>query len=122
MRYDKDFGGRLADQTVLVEHKGPVDTLVRRAKQRARRERGSEVGLIGHCRAAVCSLNLRFIGKDTFMLSEDVVRLLIRQGVVSMRPTARRDLQAVQAAFNRWHDESGRRLCELSRIAACATG
>lgn len=65
---------------------------------------------------------LRFIGKDTFMLSEDVVRLLIRQGVVSKRPTARRDLQAVQAAFNRWHDESGRPLCELSRIAACATG
>lgn len=63
---------------------------------------------------------LRFIGKDTFMLSQDVVRLLIRQQVVSKTPSSQRDFRAVQAAFNTWRGETGRPLCELSRIAACS--
>lgn len=63
---------------------------------------------------------LRFIGKDTFLLSGDVVRALVGQGIVDKQPSGKRALQSVQAAFNRWRAESGRPLCEISRILACS--
>lgn len=63
---------------------------------------------------------LRFMGKDTFLLSGDVVRALVGQGIVDMQPSGQRALQSVQAAFNRWRAESGRPLCEISRILACS--
>ena len=63
---------------------------------------------------------LRFIGKDTFILSGDVVKALIGQGVVDKEPTGQRALKTVQAAFNRWRSESGRPLCQISRILACS--
>ncbi len=62
---------------------------------------------------------LRFVGKDTFMLSPDVVKALKREKVVKGNPTSKRDLQAVQDAFNAWRKETGRPLCQLSRILAC---
>ena len=65
-------------------------------------------------------LFLRSIGKDTFMFSADVVRGLIQLGVVSKAPTSQRDLAAVQATFNQWRAETGRPLCQLSRILACS--
>lgn len=65
---------------------------------------------------------LRFMGKDTFMFSKDVVRVLIDQRIVSKDPTSKRDLQAVQDAFNRWREESGRPLCQISRIMAASVG
>ncbi len=63
---------------------------------------------------------LRRVGKDTFCLTRDVVRSLIHQGVVDRNPTSKRDLLAVQAAFNQWREESGRPLCEISRILSCS--
>lgn len=63
---------------------------------------------------------LRFMGKDTFILSNDVVKALIGQGVVDKEPTSQKALQAVQAAFNQWRGQSGRPLCQLSRILACS--
>lgn len=63
---------------------------------------------------------LRGVGKDTFCLTRDVVGVLIRQKVVDKNPSAKRDLAAVQAAFNEWHEQSGRPLCEISRILSCA--
>lgn len=63
---------------------------------------------------------LRGVGKDTFCLTRDVVGGLIRQQVVDKNPSAKRDLAAVQAAFNEWHEQSGRPLCEISRILSCA--
>lgn len=59
---------------------------------------------------------LRFVGWDTPVLSPDVVSALIGQGVVEKNPTSRKALDAVQAAFNAWHQESGRPLCQISRI------
>ena len=61
---------------------------------------------------------IRFAGKDSFILSKDVVRSLNRAGVVSGNPTSKTDLKAAQDAFNRWHDESGRPYTHLSRILA----
>lgn len=59
---------------------------------------------------------LRFVGWDTPVLSEDVVRALIGQGVVDKAPTSRKALLAVQEAFNVWHAESGRPFSQISRI------
>lgn len=59
---------------------------------------------------------LRFVGWDTPVLSPDVVSALIGQGVVEKNPTSRKALDAVQAAFNAWHQESGRPFCQISRI------
>ncbi len=63
---------------------------------------------------------LRFIGKDTPMFSRDVVRALVEQGIVDKEPTSKRDLGAAQAAFNQWREESGRDLCQISRVLACS--
>jgi 3-methyladenine DNA glycosylase Tag len=65
---------------------------------------------------------LRFVGRDTFMLSGDVVTALIRQKVVDKPPTGKKALAAVQAAFNTWHAQSGRSLSEISRTLACSVG
>lgn len=65
---------------------------------------------------------LRFVGKDTFIPSHDVVKTLIEQGVVSKAPTSQRDLKATQEAFNNWQEESGRPLCQISRILAASQG
>ena len=78
--------------------------------------RGSRLG--GFTRAVF----LREVGKDTFMLSADVQLALIGAGVVSKTATSKRDLRAVQDAFNSWHSETGRPFCQLSRILACSVG
>ncbi len=65
---------------------------------------------------------LRMVGKDTFLLTDDVVAALIAQGIVNRKPTAMRDLQAVQQAFNQWQTESGRPMCQISRLLACTVG
>ncbi|WP_459208165.1 DNA-3-methyladenine glycosylase I [Pseudomonas sp. MLB6B] len=61
---------------------------------------------------------LRMVGKDTFVASDDVSAALIAQKIVDKRPTSQRDQAAVQAAFNQWHAESGRPLCQLSVMLA----
>ena len=65
---------------------------------------------------------LRSMGKDTFVLSKDVVGSLIREGIVAKPPTSKRDLQTVQDSFNSWSEQSGRPLCEISMILACGFG
>ena len=59
---------------------------------------------------------LRMVGKDTFILTTDVVAALKAQGIVDKQPTAQRDLRQAQAAFNQWREESGRPLCQISRM------
>ncbi|GAB5451528.1 MAG: DNA-3-methyladenine glycosylase I [Halioglobus sp.] len=62
---------------------------------------------------------LRTLGKDTFIVTGDVVRCLQRAGVdIRDNPTSARDLQRVQAAFNQWHEESDRPYSHISRICA----
>ncbi|NJO36754.1 MAG: 3-methyladenine DNA glycosylase [Rhizobiales bacterium] len=63
---------------------------------------------------------LRAAGVDSFVLSRDVVRALIREGVVEKEPGSKRDLDRVQAAFNQWSAESGRPLMQISRVLACS--
>lgn len=61
---------------------------------------------------------LRMAGKDTFIPTDDMVAALKAQGVIDKAPTSQKDLALVQAAFNRWHEESGRPLCQLSVMLA----
>lgn len=65
---------------------------------------------------------LRMVGKDTFILTEDVVAALIAQGVIDKKPTAKRDLQKVQDCFNQWQEESGRPMCQISRLLSYTVG
>jgi 3-methyladenine DNA glycosylase Tag len=64
----------------------------------------------------------RFMGKASFIATRDVTSALIGAGVIDKPPTGRRDLQAVQEAFNAWSRESGRDLTALSRVLALSTG
>ena len=65
---------------------------------------------------------LREVGKDTFMIRPDVVGSLVDQGIVSKKPTGKRDLQLTQEAFNGWMEESGRPLCQISRVLSMSWG
>lgn len=65
---------------------------------------------------------LRMAGKDTFILTEDVVAALIAAGIVAKKPTGKADLRKAQEAFNGWAAETGRPLCALSRILALSVG
>lgn len=66
---------------------------------------------------------LRMVGKDSFRLTNDVVVALKAQGVVSKAPTAKRDLRAVQDAFNEWQQQSnGKPMAYLSLLLAHSIG
>ena len=61
---------------------------------------------------------LRMVGKDTFIPTDDMAAALIAQKIIDKAPTSQRDLALVQQAFNQWHAESGRPLCQLSVMLA----
>ena len=62
---------------------------------------------------------LRNMGKDTFILTGDVVRCLQRGGLeISNNPSSQRELRRVQDTFNHWHADSRLPYSHLSRIAA----
>ena len=69
-----------------------------------------------------CQYFLRFVGKDGFLLTKDVVRALINADVVDKPPTAKMARRAVQNAFNQWQDESGLNLAQMSRVLAISIG
>ncbi len=65
---------------------------------------------------------LRLAGKDSFLLTGDVVGALIAAGVIAKKPTTRDARAATQTAFNGWAAETGRPLCQISRILALSVG
>lgn len=65
---------------------------------------------------------LRSMGKDSFILSRDVVARLISEGVIDKAPTSQKAMAAVQEAFNVWAEQSGRSLKEISRVLALSIG
>jgi 3-methyladenine DNA glycosylase Tag len=64
----------------------------------------------------------RSMGKPSFIASRDVAAALIGAGVIDKPPSGRKDLQAVQDAFNIWSRESGRDLTSISRVLAMSAG
>ncbi len=88
-----------------------------------------QIGLMQHLKKNAARLGgstamyfLRFNGWDSFILSADVVKALIREGVVDKEPTSKADMRAVQDAFNAWTKESGRPQREVSRILSLSVG
>ncbi|MEO1107546.1 MAG: DNA-3-methyladenine glycosylase I [Pseudomonadota bacterium] len=75
-------------------------------------QRGSRLG------GASAQYAMRFAGRDSFILSQDVTARLIGEGVVDKAPTSKKAMAAVQQAFNTWMDQSGRSLTEISRVLA----
>ncbi len=66
---------------------------------------------------------LRFIGKDGFVTSGDVVTCLRDAGLdISQSPSSRKDLRKVQDQFNAWATETGLAYTHLSRICALSIG
>ena len=61
---------------------------------------------------------LRFMGKDSFILSKDVVGRLIAEGVIDKPPSSQKAMAQIQSAMNNWHEQSGRSLTQISRVLA----
>jgi 3-methyladenine DNA glycosylase Tag len=76
------------------------------------KRRGSRLGMM------TGQYFLRFMGKDCFILSRDVVAALVRAGIVDKQPTSQKALLATQLAFNGWMEESGLGLTAISRTLA----
>jgi len=75
-------------------------------------KRGSRLG------GASAQYAMRFAGRDSFILSQDVTARLIAEGVIDKPATSKKAMAAVQQAFNTWMDQSGRSLTEISRVLA----
>ena len=66
---------------------------------------------------------VRFIGKDGFLLSRDVVACLRDAGLeIDPRASSKRDQRLVQEQFNAWHQETGLPYAQISRICALSVG
>lgn len=61
---------------------------------------------------------LRSLGVDTFLLTRDVEGYLRQHGIVEGGLSSQKSLRAAQAFFNDLRTESGRSLCELSKLVA----
>lgn len=80
------------------------------------KKRGSRLG------GTTGAYALRFMGRDGYILSKDVVARLVAEGVVDKPPTSKSAMKAVQDAFNTWTTQSGRSLTEISRVLAMSIG
>jgi 3-methyladenine DNA glycosylase Tag len=74
------------------------------------------------CAGETAMRMFRTMGKPAFITSRDVAAALIEAGAVDAPPKSRKDLQAVQDAFNAWSAQSGRDLTAISRVLAMSTG
>ena len=87
------------------------------------------VGLLGDMKIRAAFLGgttgqyfLREMGKDSFILSRDVVTALRREKVFTGSHTSKSSLAAIQAAFNEWVADGGRSLTRVSRVLAFTVG
>lgn len=66
---------------------------------------------------------IRFTGKDSFMLSSDVITALIANGLdIHENASSVRDLKRIQETFNNWQDETGLPVTHLSKILSYSVG
>jgi 3-methyladenine DNA glycosylase Tag len=100
--------GRFLAQWPVEDQVGLVDLLAKR---------GARLG--GH----TGQYFLRFIGKDCFVVSADVVACLRDAGLdIADKPSSKKDLRKIQDQFNAWARESGLPYTHLSRICAMSIG
>lgn len=66
---------------------------------------------------------LRFLGRDSFILTGDLMMCLRDSGVpISEKGTSRKDQKLAQAQINEWAQESGLPLTHISRICSMSIG
>jgi 3-methyladenine DNA glycosylase Tag len=65
---------------------------------------------------------LRFLGKDTFILSSDVESYLRAQKIIDGGLHSKKSLSAIQEHFNKLQAQTGYSLMQLSRLIAFAGG
>ncbi len=66
---------------------------------------------------------LRFIGRDGFVTSGDVVACLRDAGLgIAENPTSKKDLEKIQDQFNAWAKETGLPYVHISRVCAMSIG
>jgi 3-methyladenine DNA glycosylase Tag len=63
---------------------------------------------------------LRMAGKDTFLLTEAVVKALNHWDAFAGTPKSKTERRLVQQVFNAWHQATSRPLCQLSMILAAS--
>ncbi|MGE0212750.1 MAG: DNA-3-methyladenine glycosylase I [Parvibaculaceae bacterium] len=101
------FGKFLSDWP-LADQVGLLDLLGKR---------GSRLG------GATGQYFLRFLGRDGFMTSRDMILALKDAGLdISEKASSKRDLQKIQEQFNAWQKETGLPYMHLSRICAMSIG
>ncbi|MDP1631502.1 MAG: DNA-3-methyladenine glycosylase I [Caulobacter sp.] len=61
---------------------------------------------------------MRFMGRDGWVTSADMVKALVREGVISGSPDSKTARRAIQAAFDQWAAESGAPFAHISRVLA----
>lgn len=74
--------------------------------------RGSRLG------GATGQYFLRFMGRDGFILSRDVMAALVRAGVIDKPATSKNAMRKIQQAFNFWVAESGLTAMQVSQTLA----
>ncbi len=66
---------------------------------------------------------LRFLGKDGFVTSNDVISCLRDAGIeLSQTASSKKDLRKIQDQFNAWAKESGLPYMHVSRVCAMSVG
>ncbi|WP_193187660.1 DNA-3-methyladenine glycosylase I [Nisaea sediminum] len=115
------------DNALLVEQMAALDGSAGRFL--AKWDRTDQIGLLEYLKehgtrlgGATGQYFLRFVGWDGFILSKDVVAALGQAGVIDGPATSKSALAKIQAAFNAWHEESGRPRAEISRTLALSVG
>lgn len=136
MMSDEDLEAQMHNKDI-IRHFGKIKSVRKNAQML--REISQEFGGFGHFLAdwpsdTLCELwfmlkkkgaqlgglsaprFLRMVGRDTFVLTDDVVASLISQNILDKKPTSQRDIRLAQDAFNQWRSESGLPLAHISRI------
>lgn len=66
---------------------------------------------------------IRFTGKDSFMLTGDVITALIANGLdINDKATSQRDLKRIQETFNDWHAETSLPYTHMSKMLSYSVG
>lgn len=68
------------------------------------------------------SYMLRHMGKESYILTTDVVARLVAEGVIAGPPGSAKAMRAVQAAFDIWRAQSGQPFNVISRVLAQSIG
>lgn len=61
---------------------------------------------------------MRFMGRDGWVTSPDMVKALIREDVIDGAPDTKKARKAIQAAFSAWSAEDGTPFAHISRVLA----